>query len=61
MAFSYVGCAGSSTCDEPNCPGAFTDPTNGTPIQCVAENVGVRIYTQTFRYYLEMLTVLHLV
>lgn len=44
MAFNFEGCSGSDTCNSPSdCPHAFTNPTNGKPIQCTANNVGVSI------------------
>ncbi|OCH87342.1 hypothetical protein OBBRIDRAFT_759935 [Obba rivulosa] len=48
MSFTYVGggaCSGlSDNCPSASdCPHAFTDPTNGTPIQCVGENAGIHI------------------
>ncbi|KAJ3521507.1 hypothetical protein NM688_g9008 [Phlebia brevispora] len=44
MAFNYFGaCSESAECLEPNCPGSFTDPTNGAPVQCIGSNVGINI------------------
>ncbi|EIM89417.1 uncharacterized protein STEHIDRAFT_155079 [Stereum hirsutum FP-91666 SS1] len=44
MAFNFEGCSGSATCNSPSdCPGAFTNPTNGHPVQCTASNVGIDI------------------
>ena len=42
MAFNFInGCSNGASCNEPNCPGAFTDPTNGELYQCNANNCGV--------------------
>ncbi|KAI0818849.1 hypothetical protein BC629DRAFT_1579316 [Irpex lacteus] len=45
MAFQYTGaCTKSAKCaSASNCPGAFTNPTNGAPVQCLASDVGIRI------------------
>ncbi|KAF7799717.1 hypothetical protein EIP86_010959 [Pleurotus ostreatoroseus] len=44
MSFNFLGaCTKSAQCLEPNCPGSFTDPTNGAPIQCLGDNVGINI------------------
>ncbi|KAI0698937.1 hypothetical protein BC835DRAFT_1268576, partial [Cytidiella melzeri] len=44
MAFNFFGaCSESATCDEPDCPGSFTDPTNGAPVQCLGSNIGVSL------------------
>jgi hypothetical protein len=53
MSFSYIGggaCAGiSDNCPSAGaCPDAFTDPTNGTPKQCVGTNAGVRTVILSF-------------
>ncbi|EIN06827.1 hypothetical protein PUNSTDRAFT_136659 [Punctularia strigosozonata HHB-11173 SS5] len=48
MSYSYIGggaCAGiSDNCPSAgSCPNAFTDPTNGTPLQCIGSNAGIQI------------------
>ncbi|TFK54716.1 hypothetical protein OE88DRAFT_949644 [Heliocybe sulcata] len=47
MSFSYTGggaCSGlSDNCPSAGCAHAFTEPTNGTPIQCVGTNAGIQI------------------
>ncbi|TFK55003.1 hypothetical protein OE88DRAFT_1805408 [Heliocybe sulcata] len=48
MSFQYTGggaCNGiSDNCPSAgNCPDAFTDPTNGKPLQCVGTNAGIHI------------------
>ncbi|KAI0347078.1 hypothetical protein BDW22DRAFT_1404747 [Trametopsis cervina] len=45
MAFNYFGaCSESASCPSAdNCPGAFTNPTNGAPVQCIGSNVGINI------------------
>ncbi|KIM83674.1 hypothetical protein PILCRDRAFT_819322 [Piloderma croceum F 1598] len=44
MAFNFInGCSNGASCDEPNCPCAFTDPTNGCLYQCSANNAGIHI------------------
>ena len=44
MSFNFInGCSNGASCDKPNCPGAFTNPTNGQLHQCSANNAGVRL------------------
>ncbi|TFK50106.1 hypothetical protein OE88DRAFT_318114 [Heliocybe sulcata] len=48
MSFTYIGggaCNGlSDNCPSAgDCPDAFTDPTNGKPIQCLGTNAGIQI------------------
>ncbi|EMD36000.1 hypothetical protein CERSUDRAFT_96223 [Gelatoporia subvermispora B] len=48
MSFRYTGggtCNGvSDNCPSlGKCPNAFTDPTNGKPLQCVGEDAGIHI------------------
>ncbi|KAF9073134.1 hypothetical protein BDP27DRAFT_1216539 [Rhodocollybia butyracea] len=42
--FQYTnGCSGGETCSSANCPGAFTNATNGKIVSCQTDNVGVTI------------------
>jgi len=44
MSFNFInGCSNGASCDEANCPGAFTDPTNGALYQCSVNNCGINI------------------
>ncbi len=54
MSFNYFnGCSESASCPSAdNCPGAFTDPTNGAPVQCLGTNVGVSTLLLYLQYWL---------